>query len=158
MDHIAFVDLDGVVANNEARFARATSNNKIDWQIAFDPGLIVLDTLIDGVFHQLNFLEQRGYTIFYLTSRPESMRDATESWLEEHNLQAARTLVMKSVAFQFTKTVVWKAGMVDTLTQMYQCREIIIIDDEQANIDEIKKFVHAHLSVDSFVSLIDASK
>jgi hypothetical protein len=115
-------------------------NGKIDWQIAFDPELVVLDIIIDGVHAQLEALERRGYTIIYLTSRPESMRAATLTWLDKHGL-ATRMLVMKSAAFQFTKTVVWKAGMVNTLATALQAREVLVVDDEQANIDEIRKHV-----------------
>src|ERR1043166_3013109 len=140
MDRITFVDLDGVIANNEARFARATLNGKIDWQIAFDPELVTLDTLIEGVHQQLETLESQGYTIIYLTSRPEPMRKATEAWLARHGLHT-RMLGMKSAAFQFTKTVVWKAGMVNTLANAFQVQDVLVVDDERANIDEIRKHV-----------------
>ncbi len=140
IDRIAFIDLDGVIANNEVRFAHATSNGKIDWQVAFDPELVTLDTLIDGVHVQLEYLALQGYTIIYLTSRPESMRDATQAWLEKHGL-ATRMLVMKSAAFQFTKTVIWKAGMVNTLANAFQVKDVLVVDDEQTNIDEIRKHI-----------------
>jgi beta-phosphoglucomutase-like phosphatase (HAD superfamily) len=153
IDRIAFIDLDGVIANNEARFARATMNGKIDWQVAFDPELVTLDTLIDGVQTQLDNLESQGYTIIYLTSRPESMRAATLTWLDKHGL-ATRMLVMKSAAFQFTKTVVWKAGMVNTLANAFQAREVIVVDDEQANIDEIMKHVTLQAKYASLAEIV----
>jgi hypothetical protein len=85
---LAIVDLDGVVADNDARFARARANGDgrkgaegpVDWSIAFDPDLVSLDGLIMGADQAVKSLEQRC-TIIYLTSRPESIREATQTWL-----------------------------------------------------------------------------
>src|SRR5579875_3666894 len=101
MDKMCIVDIDGVVADNTARFAKAeeakqsylatlpTSTDGIGtreatnlyWRTAFTPDLVALDTLIDSAARDVNALWADGWDIFFLTSRPESMRNATVEWL-----------------------------------------------------------------------------
>jgi ribonucleotide monophosphatase NagD (HAD superfamily) len=80
MTSLAIIDLDGVIAENTERFARATKpSGGIDWSVAFDPTLVVLDTLIAGADQAVTRLENKhGYAVIFLTSRPETMREATE--------------------------------------------------------------------------------
>lgn len=156
---LAIIDLDGVVANADARFAKAEEVKKATWEdrsvelgtkertatdrywrTVFDPALVELDTLIEGVTEAIDYLfDDMGYTVVLLTSRPESMREATSKWLWEVALllpSVTRNLIMKAPAFQYTKTVTWKAGMVQTLEALYGAIDLLIIDDEQANINE----------------------
>ncbi len=80
---IYIIDLDGIVANSSARFEIATKDGKIDWSLAFDPELVKLDTLIEGAD---TIIKQLRGDIVYLTSRPESMWQATHTWLTQHGL------------------------------------------------------------------------
>lgn len=171
---LAIIDLDGVVADNTARFAKAEeakqafitqkTAEKIErfhrteigwssetvekqaanlyWQTAFTPELVSLDTLIDGVNEALLELQYtHGHKLILLTSRPESMREATMEWLYQHiDISLLFKLFMKAPAFQYTKTTVWKAGMVQTLEALYGATDLLIIDDEQANINEHLKY------------------
>ncbi len=136
MTKLCVVDLDGVVANVDARFAEAeeakaeyldstarndlSSGFKHDWNVVkreatdlywrtvFNPDLVSLDTLIDGANEAIVRIEE-DYQVVYLTSRPETMRAATFEWLLNSRLSGPK-LVMKPSAFQYTKTVIWKAG------------------------------------------------
>jgi len=155
---IAFVDIDGVVANADARFKQAMADadavfegrsyeqreyNDYYWRAVFNPDYIPLDTLIDeGVNEALLALQEgdRGYKIIFMTSRPESMSHATRLWLFEHTVyDTDDDLILKPSAFQYTKTPVWKAGMVQTLARLYHASQVLVIDDEQFNLDEIVK-------------------
>jgi phosphoglycolate phosphatase-like HAD superfamily hydrolase len=149
MTKLAIIDLDGVVANPEARFAKAEAatggvRNNLYWQTAFTPEYVALDTLIEGAIETIEGLEAQDYEIIYLTSRPESMRAATIEWLWQVGIYFPPILrdhlVCKSPAFQFVKTIIWKAGMVYTLAALYEAEEILVIDDEQDNISEIMKY------------------
>lgn len=131
-ESIAIIDLDGVVANNTERFARASTNGRIDWKVAFDPALVPLDTLIEGADLAVKRLEQQHYTIVFLTSRPEKMREATETWLAQHDLDGYE-LIMKSLDMQFVKTVRWKADEVQAISQLRMADTILFVDDEEAN-------------------------
>lgn len=151
--NLAIVDLDGIVANSDARFARATTNGKIDWRIAFNPDLVALDTLIDGCPDCLNKLEGNGYTVIFLTSRPEPMRAATEQWLTLHGLLGNRRLIMKPLSKQYTKTKVWKAEKVQELIEETQAENVIFIDDEVANIEAVAELLP---DVRCFLALAEA--
>lgn len=140
LKNIAFIDIDGVIANNDARFEQATTNGKINWSIAFDPDLIKLDALIDGADEYLQEL-QKTFTIVLFSSRPESLREATNIWLKEHGKYGIphSHLVLKPPAAQFTKTVTWKALTLDTIAMFLDAKFVIFIDDEEGNINEVVK-------------------
>lgn len=156
---IAIIDIDGVVANSDARFAQATTNGKIDWKVAFNPDLVELDTLIEGCPALLNNLDCHGDVIF-LTSRPEPMRNATELWLSRHGLLGGylspfnRRLIMKPLSKQFVKTKVWKAEVVQQLIEEMQPKQVIFVDDERANIESVTALLP---DVVCFLSLADVT-
>ena len=158
---LAIIDLDGVIANREVAFAhaeevkqaymqeeeltgniiRGEATNRY-WRAVFDPEYVPTDTPIDGINEALLDLQHgdNGYTVVFLSSRPESMRDATAHWLFEHTVyDMDDLLILKPSAFQYTKTIVWKAGMVQTLSALYHASHVLVVDDEQANLDEIVK-------------------
>jgi hypothetical protein len=159
---VCFVDLDGIVADATERFARAdiarslylAGTDRPDkmereaealyWNTALDPDLIELDTLINGAHDALDLLADDGYRVIFLTSRPESMRAATISWLHARDLlrayrqthplmTPARELVMKAEAFRYVKTVTWKGGLAHTLAAMFGAEEVLFVDDEAAH-------------------------
>lgn len=172
MTTLAIIDLDGVVVNADARFAKAEEAKQayIDrekarfeemfksspysfdpaalhrqatdlyWQTVFTPELVELDMLIIGADHAIARLSGKVQKIIYLTSRPESMREATQAWLaREHLSLIFRELVMKVPAFQFVKTTTWKAGIVTTLAHLYGADDILFIDDEEANCEAMRQ-------------------
>ncbi len=169
MSKLAIIDLDGVVANPEARFARAEAAKQafladtaakmaaltdgksftkeadnIKWRTAFDPSLVALDTPIDGASASVNDLWSDGWDLIFLSSRPEAMRTATIKWFRANGfpdwLLNGERLFLKAPAFQFVKTIVWKAGLIQTLAAVYDADDLLIIDDEQDNISEIMKY------------------
>lgn len=104
MNKLAIVDIDGVIANNTARFAKAEEArhnampDKLEdalsltvaqekeltnlyWQTAFTPELVSLDTLIPEANKHIAILEKARYRAVFLTSRPEAMREATTDWM-----------------------------------------------------------------------------
>jgi hypothetical protein len=163
---LCICDLDGVIANVDARFQRAElakeqwlmerqqglpyavdqrtekSAQDVYWRAVFNPEYVPLDTLIEGVNAVLLDLQYTdGYKLVLLTSRPESMRAATVAWVHEHLDPAIDyKLFMKPSAFQYTKTYTWKAGMVQTLAAFYEADELCVVDDELVNLQEVGKF------------------
>lgn len=155
---LAILDLDGVVIDASARFARAdevkatylrgddvpysgSGSTDVYWRAALDPDFVHLDTLIDGAREAIARLEQEEpacWQILYLTSRPEAMREATEAWLEAQQINGPK-LIMKAPAFQYVKTPVWKAGMVETLVRFYRADEILYVDDETFHYQEVQR-------------------
>lgn len=121
------------------------------WQTAFTPELVALDTLIDDVSWSLNRIEDAGYEVIYLTSRPETLREATTKWFhslpKKHGLRGRITpesklgidqLIMKPTSQQFVKTITWKSGVVELLVRLFGVDELLYVDDEQAHCDMVE--------------------
>ncbi len=195
MTRLAIVDLDGVVAESSARFAKAeevkatflddTARNDLAtahksdwnavkqeatslyWQTAFTPELVALDTLIENAIEHIGTLERRGYRVVFLTSRPESMREATAAWMYQQGIMVSPylsqhspvryELVMKSSAFSDARiyTKVWKAAMVQTLAGLYGADDIVFIDDEIENCQEACKYQPIPLVFTSLAEAIE---
>lgn len=175
---LAIIDLDGVVANVDARFQaaelakeqwlmarqqglpyandRVTERSATDvyWRAVFDPAQVQLDTPIEGAADSMAVLAKREYEVIMMTSRPESMREVTRRWLFDQDIPLGIPLVMKSSAFQYVKTVVWKAGMIQHLAAFYGAMEaafigeVLVVDDEAANRDHLATFA------DTFAKLV----
>jgi len=163
MKKLAIIDMDGIVANRDARLEKARQaylermevegktpeplsyRGGFEYDVLFDPVLVELDTLIDGVKEALETLRyQYDYALLFLTSRPERMREATIAWLFAHNIlfyqsNGLPALVTKPPAFQYMKTRVWKAGMVQTLANWYGASIVKFIDDQEENWQELLK-------------------
>ncbi len=170
---LCIVDLDGVVANATARFAKAEEAKQeyladpdsfsdertatdLYWRTVFDPEYVPLDTLIEGVNDALNTLQEAGYQVIFLTSRPQSMAEATLDWFGLNIfINPGADILFKAPAFQYVKTTVWKAGMVQTLFMLYDAGEMIVVDDEVANLQEIGKWIASPQYL-GFTSLAEA--
>lgn len=158
---LAIVDIDGIVCDSTARFAKAEEAkqayyrecgiteeealdgtvkqaNNLYWQTAFTPDLVQLDRLIDGVHLQLERIERAGYRIYFLTSRPETLRRATFRWLRENLLLNWNDrLIMKPISQQFVKTVTWKAGIGEVLVRLRDAHHLLFVDDEPAHCEAV---------------------
>lgn len=153
MSSIAFIDIDGVIADCTERLKRAEAAKQaflndpktllrpdevaqkqatqLYWDTVFTPSLLDLDTLIPGAPEHIERLEALGYTIIFLTSRPERMEAAIVEWLDDYGITiTGRSLVTKYDQFQFTKTLAWKAGTIRMLDYMLEASSILLIDDE----------------------------
>ncbi len=126
------IDLDGIVANSTARFERATNAAGINWRIAFDPELIALDTVIDGAMDTLERLAQRG-TIVYISSRPESLHNATMKWMKKNGVP----IHWIALRPQFAKTLEWKEKEASEQVAQIQPARVIFIDDEMKNCEAV---------------------
>lgn len=162
MSKIAIIDLDGVCVDSSARFAKAEEAKAayvesqdwddalenhgtaylekqatdLYWRTAFTPDHVQLDTLMDGVSDALAQINQI-YTVYFLTSRPETMRNATLIWLRRqgnvpHPLGWDERLIMKPLSQQYVKTPVWKAGTIEVLARLLQPDDLLVVDDEHA--------------------------
>ncbi len=155
---LALVDLEGVLALCDARFARAKAiadatydeelwpreYSSVFWREVFQPEQVHLDTLMDGVHEGLARLLASGYTVVLYSSRPEAMRAATEEWLAGQavvsNSGAPLPLLLKASAFQYTKTPVWFAGMIQTLVATGKVTDLVIVDDEEVRHQELVRY------------------
>jgi hypothetical protein len=168
---LAIIDIDGVIANPDARLAHALSvymssvpdelpqlrtkksaeTSDVYWQTAFRTDLVALDAPVEGAREALAGLSQGGQIIpLLLTSRPEAMRESTQNWLLEHGFGGYAHLVMKPPAATNGRssivTAIWKASIIDTLAMLYEASRVWVVDDSSAILDEVMK----HLDVKRF--------
>jgi hypothetical protein len=137
----AFIDLDGTVCNSEKRFEQARKSGQIDWKIAFHPPLLEMDELIVGSEVALEHLEAEGWTVIFLSSRPESLRKATKSWLKRYSLLhgpslVERQLILKAPKFRFSRTPHWKAEVICAAGA--KAAQVLFVDDETENLSTVK--------------------
>lgn len=109
------------------------------WQTAFKPDLVQLDALIDGTLEALEQIANDAeYDYYFLTSRPESMRNATMLWLFDHlAFDSEIRLIMKPDSQKYVKTVIWKSGVVELLVRIFGVDDLLFVDDEQGTQDAI---------------------
>lgn len=133
-DTLFVIDIDGVVLDSTKRFEKAkTTNGSTDWGVAFDPALLSLDTIIENAGEMICDLDTRG-SLVYLTSRPESLQDATYEQLKKFGLirtTLVAALITKPESKKFVKTMKWKAEEVHTLAEKHE--NVVFIDDEKNN-------------------------
>ncbi len=143
MKKLAIIDLAGPIADESQRFELArTPVGSMNWQVFFDPTHVSLDTLVEEADAAIATLQAHGYTVLLMTSRPEAMREATQTWCQAH--QITLPLAMKPPAAQFLKTVQLKAVMVQMLAGMEDAHEVLVVEDEVPNLTAILHDVTAY--------------
>lgn len=145
MTKLAIIDLDGVVVNNAVRAHKAreaackhvdnvSEFNDVFWATMFDPALVELDEPVFGSVEMLILLEEAGFAVLYLTSRPLTMRDATLLWLAKYGLMFGRDVIMKDFETdRYTRTDEWKAKQVHNIVTTCQPDFVFFVDDESKN-------------------------
>lgn len=185
-EKVAFLDIDRVVAACDEREARAlqlvdtavqglveyldpkqlqVGKNGVFYnkKAFYNQEWIAFDTVIDGAQAAIRRLHEEGYYIFFLTSRPDYLRDATCQWLLEHELlplvegdSLSAHVICKAAPFEdnFTKTTVLKAGLICTFVVLLQpLEEILVVDDEEGNLESIKTYLAGICTLRTYTSL-----
>ncbi len=137
---VAFVDLDGVLADVRHRLHHLTGRRK-DWDAFFaaapqdglhPEGKAVVDRL--GEDHE----------VVYLTGRPERCRADTEAWLAHHGL-GGHLLVMRSGRDRRPAAVV----KVEVIATRFADRQVaVVVDDDERVVAAMRKAGHAVLHAD----------
>tara|TARA_R110000803_G_scaffold210795_1_gene283783 strand:+ start:5191 stop:5661 length:471 start_codon:yes stop_codon:yes gene_type:complete len=84
---IVIFDLDGTLADIDARRALATKENgKMDWDVFFDPENIELDLPNEPVIEMARMLDAQGFRIVIFSGRSKATKEATAAWLEKFNV------------------------------------------------------------------------
>lgn len=161
MTKLVITSIDRVLANGDARFAKAeqAKNEYLDllderadsreatnmyWHTALTPELVPLDTPVNHAGERLETLRQAGYIVVIVSSRPEAMRDVTVRWLRWHFVDDDSfhrgkfpLLVMKPASEQYTKTFIWVVQQIRKLLDTYKPSELIYVDGEQVNLQAV---------------------
>lgn len=97
---IVIFDLDGTLALIEERRALSTKNNqKLDWDVFFDPKNIELDVPNNPVIKALDSFKKNGYLIYIMSGRLDTTKVATIKWLKKHKIVYDR-LWMRGNSFE----------------------------------------------------------
>ena len=97
---IVIFDLDGTLALIEKRRALSTKNNqKLDWDVFFDPKNIELDVPNNPVIKALDSFKKNGYLIYIMSGRLDTTKVATIKWLKKHKIVYDR-LWMRGNSFE----------------------------------------------------------
>jgi len=80
-------DLDGTLADIEARRKLSTVNGKIHWDIFFNPDNIKLDIPMSDNIELYISLRKAGYKIAIFSGRGEETKEVTESWLRDNGIE-----------------------------------------------------------------------
>lgn len=160
MNNLAFIDLDGVIVDCSTRLHHAEQSKQeylrhggetgqagnVYWETVFRPDLVATDRLMEGANDVLWALKGAGYHIIFISSRQESMREATLDWFWEHlpdwNTQVQHHLWLKPYAHKYVRTSQWKAGVVHMQVSMDRfAKHILFVDDYAENRDEVHKYI-----------------
>jgi hypothetical protein len=141
-DKIVIFDLDGTLANTDARMRLATANktreadyDKIDWSVLHDPENIKLDLPNVPVVAMCTLLYDSGASIYIFSGRSDRTKLATKLWLEQHDIKYHK-LVMRpsSKKEMYISDQVLKKNMLDD-----HCADLSqvlgVFDDRQKVVD-----------------------
>ena len=92
-------DLDGTLANIDARRAKSLSNDKMDWDVFFDPENIQLDEPNLPVIKMAQLFAEDGFKIIIFSGRNDRSFFATKDWLKVNDVPHD-LLVMRPDKFQ----------------------------------------------------------
>lgn len=128
---IVIVDIDNTLSINKKRYELATkSDGSIDWDILYDYQNVISDEPNLPMIEIVNHL-YKDYGIYILTSRPQSILNSTQDWLEIHKVKYDG-LFMRSKENHYIKDVELKQKMYnDFINDDVYCA----FDDRQDIID-----------------------
>jgi hypothetical protein len=122
---LAVIDLDGVVADVRHRLRHISGSSK-NWE-AFFAGVGA-----DGVLDEGRAVVERlagDHEIVYLTGRPERTRQATQDWLDRHELPRGR-MIMRSDSDRRPARLL-KPRLLKTLARG---REVAVVVDDDPDV------------------------
>jgi len=83
---VVIFDLDGTIADIDARRKLATKEGKMDWDIFFDPVNIKLDIPNQPVIQMAQTLAEAGFKIVIFSGRSKATSETTRLWLSKHRV------------------------------------------------------------------------
>lgn len=167
-----FTDNQKIMAGSflRSRYPQVWNEIFFSKEALYSPELIAQDEVQDGAREALDVLTQHGFSVIFLTSRPDtkSCREATEKWLAMHGFQldvpcsgipGHDALIMKpqSLIDARVTTRAYKASTIEMFANTYQADSVLIIDDDERNAETIMQLANKHKwTLQGFVSLQEA--
>ena len=146
-DTIIF-DLDGTLANIDARRAKSLSNDKMDWDVFFDPENIQLDKPNLPVIKMAQLFAEDGFKIVIFSGRNDRSFFTTKSWLTRNRVPFHK-LVMRPDKFKEDSWPIAKGNpatkemrfMPDEILKKHMLDAFVDIDDIFMVVDDRDKVV-----------------
>lgn len=108
------IDIDDTLSLAAERFKIATKpNGKTDWNIAHDPELVKKDKPNLPMIDLAKRYKKAGFKIVILTGRPDTIKTATEEWLDKYGIEYDE-LYMRNKKEHYLKADVFKKGIYET--------------------------------------------
>lgn len=124
---LVVMDIDGTVADTTHRQAFVDDPDKYN-----SPDLVIKDAVVPGASAALSEFTRLGYTVVFVTSRAEALRDVTGRWLLE-NLGVSvddRKLVMRTGGNLLTPAEYKHEAAVSIHMEIDRNRGCLFIDDD----------------------------
>jgi len=143
MKKLALIDIDGVIADERHRTHYAEDK---EWDKYFSPNRVGKDGVwVEGT-ELVSNLQEDGWDIAYLTGRREEIREATQSWLEEHNFPVG-DLIMRPLPNDEPKVPLanFKVNTMLALPTLWD--DVVLYDDDPEVIRLVKEKVGVNSAV-----------
>ena len=128
MKNTVIFDLDGTLANIDARRKLATKpNGKLDWDVFFDSSNIKLDVPNEPVVQMAQMLAFYGFTIIIFSGRTDKTKYSTRSWLTHNRIPFQKLIMRDSKINHFTPDDILKKDMLDKFADINDV--FLVVDD-----------------------------
>ena len=121
-------DLDGTLANIDARRKLATkSNGKLDWDVFFDSSNIKLDVPNEPVVKMAQMFAENGFTNIIFSGRTDKTKYSTRSWLTHNRIPFQKLVMRDSKINHYTPDDILKKDMLDKYADIDDV--FLVVDD-----------------------------
>lgn len=128
---IFILDIDGTLASADHREHLAEEDN---WDEFFDPELVEKDKPIKEAQKVFDKLIEEADEIYFLTGRPEHLRETTENWLEKYyGLSPSKDMLFMRPEGDERPSSDFKKEIIEK--EFNEEDKLIFFDDEESNLE-----------------------
>ena len=121
-------DLDGTLANIDARRDKATKpNGKLDWDVFSSSSNIKLDVPNEPVVKMAQMFAENDFTIIIFSGRTDKTIHTTRSWLTHNRIPFQKLIMRDSKINHFTPDDILKKDMLDKFADINDV--FLVVDD-----------------------------
>ena len=121
-------DLDGTLANIDVRRKLATKpNDKLDWDVFFDPSNIKLDVPNEPVVKMAQLFAEDGFNIVIFSGRSDRTKYSTRSWLSQNKVPFNKLVMRPHKTKNFVPDDILKKDMLDKYVDIDDV--FLVVDD-----------------------------
>lgn len=111
------IDLDGTIADETVRRKEAAGEDgKLsgkEYDAYFDESKVPGDKPLPTGRETVKWLDAQGITIFYVSSRPDNLLEASKTWIKKNGFPAGRDVIHKKERFE--KSVNYKTRVIEEI-------------------------------------------